>query len=145
LYAGSTGKWGSICFDADFFYHVAVTRDVDGVVKVYVNGREVSADGHNIDTAADSTLGSTLGGGFTDGGQLFNVRIWDYARTQNELYQDAFVTRVNAMSNVNGLAHWWPLTDDLKDLITGVPLSGAEVRYAPIWCADLELSGMRGC
>jgi len=145
LHAGSTGKWGSICFDADTFYHVAVTRDVDGVVKVYVNGREVSADGHNIDTAADSTLGSTLGGGFTDGGQLFNVRIWDYARTQNELYQDAFVTRVNAMSNVNGLAHWWPLTDDLKDLITGVPLSGAEVRYAPIWCADLELSGMRGC
>jgi hypothetical protein len=147
LHAGSTGKYSSICFDADTYYHVAVTRDLEGAVKVYVNGRDVGADGHNIDTSEDSVLSTSFGGGFADGGQLFNVRIWDYARTQNELYQDAFVTRVNALSGgVNGLAHWWPLTDDLKDLITGVPLSGeAEVRYAPIWCADLELSGMRGC
>jgi hypothetical protein len=145
LHAGSTDKWSSICFDTDTFYHVAITKDVEGVVKVYVNGRDVSAEGHKLDSSADSQLASTLGGGFADGGQLFNVRIWDFARTQNELYQDAFITRVDAMSHVNGLAHWWPLTDDLKDLITGVPLTGPEVRYAPIWCADLELSGMRGC
>jgi hypothetical protein len=145
LHAGSTGKWSSVCFDSDTYYHVAVTRDNEAAVKIFVNGRDVSADGHNIDTASESTLANSLGGGFADGGQLFNVRIWDYARTQNEMYQDAFVTRVDALSSVNGLAHWWPLTDDLKDLITGVPLSGAEVRYAPIWCADLEASGMRGC
>jgi polyhydroxyalkanoate synthesis regulator phasin len=146
LHAGSSSKWSSVCFDADTFYHVAVTRDLDGNVVVYVNGRDVSVEGHDIDTAGDSTLTSTFGGGFVDGGQLFNVRIWNYARTQNELYQDAFVTRVEAMSGgVEGLAHWWPLTDDLKDVMTGVPLTGAEVRYAPIWCADLEASGMRGC
>jgi hypothetical protein len=145
LHAGSTGKWSTICFESDTFYHVAVTKDNVGEVKIFVNGRDVSAEGHNIETSSESTLANTLGGGFADGGQLFNVRIWDYARTQNELYQDAFVTRVNMMSHMNGLAHWWPLTDDLKDLVTGVPLTGAEVRYAPIWCADLELSGMRGC
>jgi len=145
LHAGSTDKWSSVCFNSDTFYHVAVTKDVDGVTKVYVNGRDVTADGHKLDDVSDSTLATTFGGGFADGGQLFNVRIWDFARTQNELYQDAFVTRVEAMSHVNGLAHWWPLTDDLRDLMTGVPLQGAEVRYAPIWCADLELSGMRGC
>jgi len=146
LHAGSTDKWSSVCFNSESFYHVAVTKDLEGAVKVYVNGRDVTAEGHSLDSSADSTLASTLGGGFTDGGQLFNVRIWDYARTQNELYQDAFVTRVAAMSSgVNGLAHWWPLTDNLKDLITGVPLQGAEVRYAPVWCADLELTGMRGC
>lgn len=145
LHAGSTDKWSSVCFNSDTFYHVAVTKDVDGVTKVYVNGRDVTAEGHKLDDVSDSTLATTLGGGFADGGQLFNVRIWDFARTQNELYQDAFVTRVEAMSHINGLAHWWPLTDDLRDLITGVPLQGAEVRYAPIWCADLELSGMRGC
>jgi len=145
LHAGSTGKWSTVCFEADTFYHVAVTKDNVGEVKIFVNGRDVSAEGHNIETSSESTLANTLGGGFADGGQLFNVRIWDYARTQNELYQDAFVTRVNMLSHMNGLAHWWPLTDDLKDLVTGVPLTGAEVRYAPIWCADLELSGMRGC
>merc|ERR1719183_1127038 len=146
LHAGSTDKWSSVCFNSESFYHVAVTKDLEGAVKVYVNGRDVTAEGHSLDSSADSTLASTLGGGFADGGQLFNVRIWDYARTQNELYQDAFTTRVAAMSSgVNGLAHWWPLTDNLKDLITGVPLQGAEVRYAPVWCADLELTGMRGC
>jgi len=145
VHAGSTGKWSTICFEKDTFYHVAVTKDNVGDVKIFVNGRDVSADGHNIETSTESTLANTLGGGFADGGQLFNVRIWDYARTQNELYQDAFVTRVDMLSHMNGLAHWWPLTDDLKDLVTGVPLTGAEVRYAPIWCADLELSGMRGC
>jgi polyhydroxyalkanoate synthesis regulator phasin len=145
LHAGSTDKWSSVCFDKDTFYHVAVTKDHDGVVKVFVNGRDVSAEGHMLDTSDESTLATTFGGGFGDGGQLFNVRIWNHARTQNELYQDAFVTRVNAMSHVGGLDHWWPLTDDLKDVMTGVPLTGSEVRYAPIWCADLELSGMRGC
>jgi len=145
LHAGSTGKWSAVCFNPDTFYHVAVTRDHSGVVKIYVNGKENGVEGHNIDTNAESTLSSTFGGGFTDGGQLFNVRIWSFARTQNELYQDAFVTRMEAMSHVNGLDHWWPLTDDLKDIMTGVPLTGAEVRYAPIWCSDLEASGMRGC
>jgi hypothetical protein len=147
LHAGNTGKWSSVCFDADTFYHVAVTKNLDGVVKVFVNGRDVTQDGHNIaEEEGESTLTATLGGGFADGGQLFNVRIWDYARTQTELIQDAFVTRKHALSNgAEGLAHWWPLTDDLVDVVTGFPLTGAEVRYAPIWCADLELSGMRGC
>jgi len=145
LHAGSTDKWSSVCFNQDTFYHVAVTRDLNQAVKVFVNGRDVTAEGHQLDTNEVSSLASTLGGGFGDGGQLFNVRIWNHARTQNELYQDAFVTRVEAMSHVGGLMHWWPLTDDLKDVMTGVPLQGSEVRYAPIWCADLELSGMRGC
>jgi hypothetical protein len=147
LHVGSTDKWSSTCFNENTWYHVAVTKDQDGVVVIYVNGRDVTAEGHKLDMSGESTLASTLGGGFGDGGQLFNVRIWDYARSQNSLYQDAFATSVGLMSEptLNGLAHWWPLTDNLKDLITGVPLEGAEVRYAPVWCADLELSGMRGC
>jgi len=145
LHAGSTDKWSSVCFESNTWYHVAVTKDLEGAVKIYVNGRDTTAEGHKLDTSADSTLASTLGGGFVDGGQLFNVRIWNHARTQNEVYQDAFTTRVNAMSHVGGLEHWWPLADDLKDLMTGVPLTGSEVRYAPVWCSDLEASGMRGC
>jgi hypothetical protein len=148
LHAGSTTKWGSICFQANTWYHVAVTKDLEGTVAVYVNGRDVTAEGHKLgDTSDDSTLSATIGGGFGDGGQLFNVRIWDYARTATELYQDAFVTRKSALSEptANGLAHWWPLSQNIKDVITGVPLQGADVRYSPVWCADLEASGMRGC
>lgn len=145
LHVGSTDKWGSVCFRQNTWYHVAVTKNHEGKVRVLVNGKEVTADGHKLAGTDESTLSTTFGGGFGDGGQLFNVRIWNHARTQNELYQDAFVTTVNRMSHVNGLDHWWPLAGNIKDLMTGVPLSGAEVRYAPVWCSDLEASGMRGC
>lgn len=145
IHAGSTEQYGSVCFEADTFYHVAVTRGDDGTVKTFVNGRDVTLNGHHISAKGDSQLTNSFGGGFTDGGQLFNVRIWDHARTAHELYQDAFVTRPEAMSHRSGLLHWWPLVDDIMDIITGVALKGPEVRYAPVWCADLEKSGMRGC
>jgi len=145
LHVGGTKKWGSICFSANTWYHVAATKNHDGVVTIYVNGRDVTADGHEVVALGDSKLSHTFGGGFGDGGQLFNVRIWDHARLQNEIYQDAFVTNSARMSHMNGLDHWWPLADDIKDVETGIPLEGAEVRYSPIWCSDLELSGMRGC
>jgi hypothetical protein len=145
LHLGSTDKWGSVCFSKNTWYHVAATKGVDGTVQIIVNGRVVTANGHELSATSESTLASTFGGGFGDGGQLFNVRIWDHARTLNELYQDAFVTDPKRMSHMNGLDHWWPLADDIKDIQTGVPLSGAEVRYSPVWCSDLEASGMRGC
>jgi hypothetical protein len=146
LHVGSTDKWSKICFDSDTWYHVAVTKGLDSMVNVYVNGKNVTATGHNAAQTSESTLSRSFARGFLgDGGQLFNVRIWNHARTQNELHQDAFATEENRMSHIKGLDHWWPLTDNVKDVITGVPLQGAEVRYSPIWCTDLEASGMRGC
>lgn len=145
IHAGSTEEYGSVCFDADTFYHVAVTRDASGAVKTYVNGRDVTVKGHHIATVGDSQLSNSFGGGFSDGGQLFNVRIWDHARTAHEMYQDAFVTSLESMPDRAGLVHWWPLVDDVMDVVTNVALHGPEVRYAPVWCADLEKSGMRGC
>jgi hypothetical protein len=146
IHAGSTDVWGALCFDPNTWYHVAITQNGKGAVNVYANGRDITAKGHKLDSKNSiSTLAPTVGGGFGDGGQLMNVRIWDHARLPNEIYQDAFATKTESMSHVKGLDHWWPLTKDLKDVVTGVPLSGEEVRYKPIWCTDLEASGMRGC
>jgi hypothetical protein len=143
LHVGGTNKYGALCFDEDTWYFIAVTKDVAGEVRVFVNGRDMTAEGPQ--TSGHSALEATMGGGFIDGGQLFNVRIWSYARTQLELYTDAFSTRFEDMqTDVNGLLHWWPLTHDLKDQMTGVALSGPEVRFKPVWWSDLEISGMRG-
>jgi hypothetical protein len=145
LHVGGTNKWGAFCFEEDTWYFVAVTRNLDGEVKVYVNGRDVTQEGHAISTNTQSTLEPTVGGGFIDGGQLFNLRIWSYARTQLELYSDAFATRFeDIQTDINGLDHWWPLTHDMKDLMTGMALQGPEVRFKPVWWSDLEISGMRG-
>jgi len=145
LHVGGSDKYGALCFEADTWYFIAVTKNLAGEVQVFVNGRDMTTDGHKISSNAESTLEPSIGGGFIDGGQLFNLRIWDYARTQLELYTDAFSTRFEDLqTSSNGLAHWWPLTHDMKDQITGAPLSGPEVRFKPVWWSDLEISGMRG-
>jgi hypothetical protein len=146
LHAGSTEEYGSVCFDSNTWYHVAVTRDLAGQVTTYVNGKNVTVKGHHISEKTErSHLSDSVGGGFTDGGQLFNVRIWETARSAQDIYADAFVTRFDALTDGAGLVHWWPLVDNVVDVITKVPLVGDEVRYAPVWCSDLEKSGMRGC
>jgi hypothetical protein len=145
LHVGGTDKYGAFCLEEDTWYHVAATKNLDGDVKLYVNGRDVTATGHHIIASGESNLQKSVGGGFVDGGQLFNLRIWNYARTQLELYSDAFATRFEDMeSHVNGLEHWWPLTHDLNDVMTLSPLSGPESRFKPVWWSDLEISGMRG-
>jgi len=146
IHAGSTKEYGSVCFDENTWYHVAVTRD-GSEVKVYVNGKDVTeVPEHPLSsTVGDSKLSSSFGAGFGDGGQLFNVRIWDHARKPHELIQEAFVSSPDSISDTAGLKHWWPLVDATTDVMTNSPLTGPEVQYAPIWCSELEKSGMRGC
>lgn len=59
LHAGSTGIWSSVCFDADTYYHVAVPRGNIGKVTMFVNGRDVGAEGHNIEETSDSVLSTS--------------------------------------------------------------------------------------
>jgi len=143
LHAGNTNAYSTTCFQKNNFYHVAVTKDNDDGVKIYVNGHSVAAY-DDLGTNAASHLTTSFGAGFQDGGQLFNVRIWDYARSASDLIEYSAVTDPELMAT-DGLAHWWPLTGDIKDLMTGSALHGDNVRYAPIWCSDLEGTGMRVC
>jgi len=146
VHVGGTDKYGSICFAPMTWYHVAVTRNLNGTVRVYVNNQDVTATGTQDEDTGSSTLASTVGGGFQDGGQLFNVRIWNHARTHQQLISDAFATRVDTLSDIGGLEHWYPLTENIQDLMTGFPLTGGgSVRSSPIWCSDLEAGGMTGC
>lgn len=143
LHIGNTNVYSSTCFQKGLMYHVAVTKSHKNGVHLYVNGAESTfRDAGSVST---SHLARSFGGGFVDGGQLFNVRIWNHARDESDLRNDAFVTDRDMISGIDGLDHWWPLTDNIQDVMTGSPLSGPEVRYAPIWCSDLEASGMRGC
>jgi hypothetical protein len=145
VHVGNTNVFSGICFKKDLMYHVAVTKSHKHGVHILVNGRDASyrADHGSV---GPSVITPSFGGGFTDGGQMFNVRIWDYARSQTDLLADAAVTDPNMLSTAkDGLAHWWPLTDNIQDVITGSPLKGEEVRYAPVWCSDLEATGMRVC
>jgi hypothetical protein len=144
LHVGNSNVYSSTCFQKNMFYHVAATRSAKHGTHLWVNGHQVSAIPDGDLTNHESHLLSSFGGGFTDGGQLFNVRIWDYAREKVDLLEYAAVTSSDHLETA-GLAHWWPLTGDVHDLMTGATLKGTDVRYAPIWCSDLEATGMRVC
>jgi hypothetical protein len=144
LHAGNTNVYSNICFRKNLMYHVAVTKSAKHGVHMYVNGHDATfRDEHG--TVSDSALTTSFGGGFTDGGQLFNVRMWEYARSQDQIMNEAAITDVEALASKAGLVHAWPLTENIQDAITGSPLTGPAVRYAPIWCSDLEATGMRVC
>lgn len=144
VHVGGTDKYGSVCFAPMTWYHVAVTKDYNGTVSVYVNNRDVTATGTQDTNRNDAILSSTVGGGFQDGGQLFNLRIWNHARTHQQLINDAFANTVDHISDAAGLDHWFPLTENIVDLMTGLPLTGGGMtRASPIWCSDLEAGGMR--
>jgi hypothetical protein len=147
LHAGNTNVYSNICFRKGAMYHVAITKASDSRkhpgIHVYVNGEESTARGNEQITA--SHLSSSFGGGFQDGGQLFNVRIWNHARSIVDIMASSAVTNPDLLEKDDGLLHWWPLTDSIQDVVTGSPLAGAEVRYSPIWCSDLEATGMRVC
>jgi len=146
LTAGGSNAYSSTCFQKNLFYHVAVTKDSlhEAGIKVFVNGHLVTAAESGEGSSA-SDIAKSFGAGFVDGGQLFNVRIWDYARDQTDLIEFSAVVNPALMGATDGLAHWWPLTDGVQDIMTGSSLKGAEVRYSPIWCSDLEATGMRVC
>lgn len=143
LHAGNTNAYSNVCFKKGLMYHVAVTKNKAGTVLIYVNGEDATAT-HGVEDSA-SKLAYSFGGGFTDGGQLLNVRIWKYARTQPQIVDNAAVFDKDLMDFDEGLRHWWPLTESIQDVITGSPLGGPEVRYSPVWCSDLEATGMRVC
>jgi hypothetical protein len=79
------------CCDEDTWYVIAVTKNLDGEVQVFV---DMTVEG------AQTSCG-------IDGGQRFDARIWSYARTQLELCTDAFATKFQDLQiDVNGLVHW---------------------------------------
>lgn len=151
IHAGATVEYSSVCFDANTWYHVAITRDASHnhnhgpKVTVWVNGQPKTKKKETHNPSDTSTLSKTFGGGFGDGGQLFNVRIWNHARTRTELMDNAFVTSPTAMNDQGGLVAWWPLEKNMQDVVTTQSLQGEDTRYAMVFCSELEKSGMRGC
>ena len=78
-------------------------------------------------------FGATIGGGSIDGGQLFTLRIWEYARTHWS-YTDAFSIRFEDMqTSVNGRAHWWLLIHVMKDLPIPDLKCASSRSGGPIW------------
>jgi len=112
------------------WYHVACTYN-GSIIRLYINGQLVNSVIENAIYSANSS--AFIGGDPTYGryfqGSIDEVRIWNYARSQSQIY----FSKNNLLNgNENGLKAYWTLNklnvNNIKDIsasnITGI-VSGA--------------------
>lgn len=118
----------------DGWHHVAATFDSEGMRTLYVDGAVVLQPGwepaHETragETSAPVSLGSSvlplrIGSDRDDPdrdalhGYVRELRIWDHARSAEEIRETAFLDLTGGEAGLVGL---WPFTSDLRDLAGG--------------------------
>lgn len=104
-------KVGESSFSTDTWYHVAIVYNSDGTVTAYLDGEEVDSIDYTSDITFDSIpfrLGNSSDNNEYFDGEISEVRIWDVARTQQEI-QDNMNSRLNG--DESGLVAYYPLDD----------------------------------
>ena len=111
-----TGKW----------FHLAVTRDADGTVKLYLNGKLVGSGTRSVGAPPDDVLelfntGSLPNNNASIFGFLREARAWNRARTAEEIasgYARA------ASGKEEGLLGCWPLDDGTGKMVRNKATGG---------------------
>lgn len=118
----TTDKW-----IADAWYHISVTYDsISHIKSIYANGIEQSADTMASDQVLN-TDGSHTIGRYTAGesqyfnGQIDEVRIWNYARTQEEILVDMHSVLTGTEE---GLVAYWNFDDGTANDVTSNGYNG---------------------
>ncbi len=97
----------------DTWYHGAVTYDGTDV-KLYLNGNLESSSAKTLNTVLNGeglTIGRRNGGSMWDG-QIDEVRIWDFARSQMDIQNDLFSTLIG---NEPGLVSYYRFDEGQAD------------------------------
>lgn len=109
FFVGGTWVSGTATLPSNTWTHIAVTRN-GSTGTIYING--VFDKSGTVPTNALPSAGVTIGGiniynsGFR--GKIADVRAWNYARTQPEIYADMYSRRDGTES---GLVGYWPVND----------------------------------
>jgi len=106
------GKW----------FHLAGTRDADGNVKLYLNGKLVGNGTRSVGAPPDDFMelyntGSVPNGNGSIHGCLREARVWNRARTAEEI---AINYTRSASGREEGLLGCWPLDEDGGDVFNKV-------------------------
>ena len=106
------GKW----------FHLAGTRDADGNVKLYLNGRQVGSGTRSVGAPPDDVMelfntGSVPNNNTSMHGCLREARVWNRARTAEEIASGYMRA---ASGREEGLLGCWPLDEDGGDVFNKV-------------------------
>ena len=124
---GGSGWWQSgYVLEYDVWHHLAMTKDAEGTVKVYVDGVLYNNNSHTDARDADLVPSANqflwLGNTYSDGygwegtynsafpGYLAEMRVWNVVRTEAEL---AANKDVRLSGDETGLVGYWPLNEAL--------------------------------
>ena len=111
------GRVGTTSFATDTWHHYAVVSDVDaGELRIYINGMldsKTGLSGAPQQSAADVFVGAREANGTGEGahffdGELFELRMWNVARTVEEISNNRWSVLSGSES---GLVGYWPMTD----------------------------------
>ena len=110
--------------EAGKWFHLAGTRDADGNVKLYLNGRLVGSGTRSVDAPPDDVMelfntGSVPNNNSSMHGCLREARVWNRARTAEEIASGYMWA---ASGREEGLLGCWPLDEaggDVFNKVTG--------------------------
>lgn len=126
LSAGHNNSWYSVqdseALAEDTWYHVAVTYDGSSEMKLYKNGVLVdSATGINPLADGIAAYIGSYNGGNVWGGEIDEVRIWNVARTEEEISENYNQTLTDSET---GLVGYWNFDGDSSSNTIIADLSG---------------------
>ena len=108
--------------ELDKWFHLAGTRDADGNVKFYLNGKLVGSGTRSVGAPPDDFMelyntGSIPNNNSSIHGCLREARVWNRARTAEEIARDYMRA---ASGREDGLLGCWPLDEDGGDVYNKV-------------------------
>jgi hypothetical protein len=94
----------------DRWAHIAMVSDGEGMMKLYVDGTEIAASGvaSTVDSAVSLVIGANLPGNFLHAGSVQEFRMWNVARTREQIREHMFD---RMRGPVSGLLGVWPMND----------------------------------
>ncbi|CAD7930264.1 unnamed protein product, partial [Amoebophrya sp. A25] len=115
LHVGSSGTFSQTCLHTNVWYHFAITMDSMSDVRYYVNG-QLDRTGHwsGGSTVANNKLHPGFGAGLVGGnGEIFNVRIWEVVRTEQQIRDHRYAMAPGEMDYTSGIVAWFPFHNNL--------------------------------
>ncbi len=133
-------------FAVDRWYHIAYTRDIDGMERLFIDGVKVGEVNFPGDVRAASTplrIGHSNGGPLRAFyGCIDEVRIWNIARSAEEI---TATKNIKLTGNEPGLIGYWDFDEGAGDLAGDLSPSNASGRLGrevgvddndPVWVAS---------
>jgi putative heme-binding domain-containing protein len=124
--------------------HYAITRDQDGVFRIFINGElDATSTLSNTNTFTELDVARTIPSGGGTAGEFSEYRIWDHVRTDAEI-RTAFDQSFPDAPRPAGLTHWFggtnwsslhggaqvERTDDFPRLLTAAESRAQEEKFA---------------